>query len=369
METKVAFRVDASNQIGAGHFMRCLTLADGLNGLGVRIRFVCRHLPAHLQEVLLKRGYEITMLSGHSGKPAGGSAACKNWLGVSQMEDARSCKQALSDQLWDWLVVDNYALDERWETEQRGNVSAIMAIDDLADRQHDCDLLLDQNLAPHMQSRYAGKTGEGCHMLLGPQYALLQPIYARLHGKIRPRTGPVKRVFVFFGGADSDNLTGRAIAAFLSLDRTDIDLDAVVAVDSPHAASIREQAAAHANIHLHSGLQSLAPLMAEADLAIGAAGATSWERLCLGLPALVAILADNQQPIAFELDRQGLAIAMGPKKEVSSDLIRQRLEPIIKDGLGKEWSNIRETVVDGRGTERVVSAMNKFTFLKCAASK
>jgi len=184
-------------------------------------------------------------------------------------------------------------------------VGRIFAIDDLADRTHDCDQLLDQNLFADMHTRYASKVPEDCRLLLGPEYTLLQPIYAELHDRIPPREGPVRRILISFGGADRDNLTGRALAAFLSLNRPDIDVDVVISGSSLYIHGIREQVAGRDNIHLHSNLPTLAPLMARADLAIGAAGTTAWERVCLGLPGLVVTLGRTSgrlQMGSYELD-------------------------------------------------------------------
>ena len=174
-----------------------------------------------------------------------------------------------------------------------------MAIDDLADRVHDCDLLLDQNLVAQMHTRYRDKVPAACGLLLGPEYALLQPIYAELHDRIPPREGPIRRIFISFGGADSDNLTGRSLSAFLSLNRPDIEVDVVITTSGPYAETIRRQVAGHGNIHLHSDLPTLALLMAKADLAIGAGGATVGSALP-GAANSCHDAGENQRPIAMD---------------------------------------------------------------------
>ena len=138
----------------------------------------------------------------------------------------------------DWLIVDHYAIDRRWEAKLCAVVHHIMVVDDLADRPHDCTLLLDQNSVAAMDTRYADKVSSKCGMLLGPEYALLQPIYAELHDRIPPREGPIRRICVSFGGADTSNLTGRTLSALLRLERRDIEVDVVVS-HNPHAAAIR----------------------------------------------------------------------------------------------------------------------------------
>jgi UDP-2,4-diacetamido-2,4,6-trideoxy-beta-L-altropyranose hydrolase len=354
---KFSIRVDASSQIGTGHFMRCLTLADVLKQRDAQIRFISRHLPGHLRNMLTAKGHQFMPLNGSSSEAISDELPHAHWLGTTQHADAQDTIQALSDQTWDWLVVDHYALDQRWESAMRASVGHIMVIDDLADRHHDCDLLLDQNLVAQMHTRYADKVPPACGLLLGPEYALLQPIYAELHDRIPPREGPIQRILVFFGGADGDNLTGRTLAAFLRLGRPDIEVDVVITADSPHTEVIRQQAVGHGNIHLHSGLPTLAPLMTKADLAVGAGGATSWERLCLGLPTLVVTLAENQCPIADGLSQRRLIRWLGNQDAVDESAIAQALDKLVQRGLDNDWSLRCLAAVDGNGINRVRAAL------------
>ena len=281
------------------------------------------------------------------------------WLGASWSSDAEETLAVIRalDTKPNWLVVDHYALDKRWEQAFRTSVGRIMAIDDLADREHDCDLLLDQNLVARLHTRYAGKLPAACGKLLGPAYALLQPDYAELHEQVPPRAGPVRRILIFFGGVDTDDLTGRALAAFLNLGRPDIEADVVLATNAPHFAEVRAQVTGHDNVHLHSSLPSLAPLMVKADLAIGGSGATSWERLCLGLPAIVITLAENQRPIAEELNRRGLVRWLGHSNATGGPDIENALETLIRQDQNDDQSRQCFTTVDGDGTRRVCAAL------------
>ena len=196
----IAFRVDASGQIGTGHFMRCLTLAENLHFKGVVIRFVSRHLPEYLREMLFEKGYELILLNGAFSDSIKDDLPHSHWLECSQQRDAQDSAQALSDRTWDWLIVDHYALDTRWESVMRQGVKKILVIDDIADRQHDCELLLDQNFYTDMHARYTGKVPAQCKLLIGPRYALLREEFRLLRQQLKPRTGPVKRIHVFFWG-------------------------------------------------------------------------------------------------------------------------------------------------------------------------
>jgi UDP-2,4-diacetamido-2,4,6-trideoxy-beta-L-altropyranose hydrolase len=353
----IAFRVDASRQIGTGHFMRCLTLADALLKRGCQTLFLCRHLPGRYQELLAARNHDLIRLTQASETEIEDTLPHSAWLGTSQRSDAIGCVQALADRRYSWLVVDHYALDVHWESALRESVGNILVIDDLADRKHDCDLLLDQNLVPDMHKRWEQKTAGDCILLVGPQYSLLQPHYAELHKCMLPRKGPIKRIFVYFGGADAENLTARVLSAFLNLNPPNVTLDVVMPPDTPHFAGIRLQINGHSNVRLHENLPSLALLISEADLAIGAAGATSWERLCLGLPSLIVPLSDNQKPIALELAQRGLAVHLGSNHEVGVEDIMERLEHAISAGSDEATSARCLAAVDGCGVARVMDFM------------
>ena len=310
---RIAFRTDATDQIGTGHFMRCLTLAVALKLRGAQIRFVSRDLPAHLCDMLVTQKLEFVSLSDEATEAQAGGLAHSHWLGASQAQDAHATIHALSDQLWDWLVVDHYALDARWESALGGSVKQIMVIDDIADRKHDCDVLLDQNFYADMQTRYTGKVPVHCQLLVGPLYALLRDEFRQLHEQIKPRSRLVKRVLVFFGGVDADNYTGHAIEALSEINISDLHVDVVIGAQHPRSAEIEMTCAAQGFV-CHVQTNRMAELMAAADLAIGAGGSASWERCCLGLPTLLVALADNQIDIAKALDSIGACVYMGTKE-------------------------------------------------------
>lgn len=355
---RIAIRADASADIGSGHVMRCLTLAEALREKNVQTLFISREHPGNLNDLIEMRGFPVKRLLPAEMPSSSSSLLHASWLGADERTDAEQTIEALKQ--WgsvDWLVVDHYALDAAWETSMRDHVNKIMVIDDLADRAHDCDMLLDQNLVAQFRSRYSNKVPEHCAMLLGPEYALLNPVYADLHQRVFPRVGKIQRILIFFGGSSQAKLTGRALSAFLQLGRADIEVDVVLAGDDPDAQFIRDQAHGHPNIHLHGHLPTLARLMAKADLAIGGGGATSWERLCLGLPSLVVTLAENQGPIAEELSRRALVRWLGHHNEVHESVFRQALEELLQQGLDQFWSMRCLEVLDGDGVRRVSAAV------------
>lgn len=339
---RVVFRADASSTIGSGHVMRCLTLAEALRRQDMAASFICREHDGHLCDLIAERGLSVTRLP----------PAAASW-----QDDAAETSAAMdAADPPDWLVVDHYGLDRQWEASLRTAGRRLMVIDDLADRPHECDLLLDQNLVADMYTRYADKVPAAAVTLLGPKFALLHPMYRELHERPRGRDGAVRRILVSFGGADRGNLTGRSLSAFLALDRPDIEVDVVIARNHPAGPAVRREAGGRANVHLHSGLPTLAPLMANADLAVGAGGATSWERLCLGLMTIVVTQAANQRPIAEELDRRGLIRWLGDEGDVDDAALTRALGRLIEEGISGEP---RVPELDGRGADRVCAALSK----------
>ncbi len=357
----IVFRTDASLKIGTGHVIRSMTLACALRKRGLVCQFVCRGHEGNLTQIIQKDGFKVTNLrflqdeSSYSDEQP--RLAHADWLGTDWETDAQQTIDAIQESSVDWIVIDHYALDVRWEQKLRPFVKRIMVVDDLADRPHDCDVLLDQNFVANFAGRYNGLLPLHCSKLLGPKYALLQPQYPDLHPRTPPRTGPIERILIYFGGVDQQSLTGMAIEAILALERPEINVDVVLNSASPNWAEIQGKFGDRSSICLHESLPSLAILMLKADLAIGAAGATSWERCCLGLPSIVITLAENQRPIAKELSEGGYVTHLGNHDQVSVADIRLSIEKYLNSDTLEERSRRCLDLVDGNGTARVAEIL------------
>jgi UDP-2,4-diacetamido-2,4,6-trideoxy-beta-L-altropyranose hydrolase len=353
---KIAFRTDAGAEVGIGHFMRCLTLADELKKLGAQIRFISRNLQTHLSDMLTEKGMEYSFLSIDDAKEEVDELTHSSWLGTSQYQDAQGTLQALGDQSWDWIIVDHYALDKRWESAVRGSCKKLIVIDDLADRQHDCDVLLDQNYYADMQTRYISKVPEHCQLLLGPRYALLREEFRTLREKVKVRAGDVKKILVFFGGVDADNYTSLAMQALIELN-TKQQVDVVIGAQHPNREQIQQACIKHGFIY-HVQTKLMAELMAEADLAIGAGGSASWERCCLGLPGLLVAVAGNQVEIANALDSIGACYYIGEGDAVNSGSVKHSInELLVTKNKVQSISRQAFSLVDGLGVNRVYEAL------------
>lgn len=354
---RIAIRVDASSQIGTGHFMRCLTLADALKQRGAQISFISRQLPQYLKDMLTEREHEFIPLNSSLSEVTTGDLAHTHWLGTSQHADAQASIQVLSGHIWDWLVVDHYALDARWESALRQTTKNILVIDDIADRQHDCDVLLDQNFYANMNNRYTDMVPAHCQLLLGPRYALLREEFQQLREQVKLRKGPVKRVLVFFGGVDIDNFTGRAIEALENIGIEALHVDVVIGAQHPHREQIESACAKH-QFDCHVQTNRIAKLMAAADLAIGASGSATWEHCCLGLPALTVSLADNQTEIAKSLGLLGAAQYIGSKDIASVAVIHKAILDLLQNRSQVEvLSEKAYSLVDGLGVDRLCGVL------------
>ena len=298
---RVAVRADASARIGTGHIARCLALAEQLRQSGGAVRFIAMPLPAELEDRIRDEGHELATL-----------ALGQDW----QSDAAQSLASLASGKPWHWLVVDHYGLDARWESRLRLAAPRVMAIDDLADRPHDCDLLLDQNYHGDMERRYDGLLPPHCRKLLGPGHALLRAEFARNRGKARVPAPGIERIFVCFGGIDAGNETSKAIEAIQGTPLR-ATVDVVIGAGNPHRADVLRACAPDPRFRVHVQPDDLVNLMLQADLAIGAGGTMNWERCALGLPSIVVVTAANQAHVARDLAAAGACVSLGDAAGVS----------------------------------------------------
>jgi UDP-2,4-diacetamido-2,4,6-trideoxy-beta-L-altropyranose hydrolase len=372
-----AFRVDASLHMGSGHVMRCLTMADALRAQGAECHFISRAHPGHLIEVIHQRGYSVNSLAA---PPEQVRAAIKNiaikvpdvqpnqqsepahtaWLGSTWQTDATDTAAVLANLQPDWLVVDHYALDQCWEDAVAPHYKKLMVIDDLADRPHRCDLLLDQNLGRQPQD-YGGLVPPDCQVLTGPHYALLRPEFAALrpYSLQRLQAPPaLRQLLITMGGVDQPNATGQVLQALKTCALpADCRITVVMGLTAPWLANVQQLAAQMPwPSDVVVNVTNMAQRMADSDLAIGAVGSTSWERCCLGLPTLMVVLAKNQQPSALALEAAQAARLVGTVGDIATQLPLAIAELIASDGLS-QMSVAASAVTDGLGIKKVLHAI------------
>lgn len=367
----IIIRCDSSWAIGSGHVVRCRTLGLQLKNCGVNVVFVCKRLDGALISYL-EDDFRVLTLVEQSNSSLVDSRNSRttdddevaDWLGWSESRDAQETLAALdkhTDKDWDWVIVDNYALGVEWEAQVASSLQSklfgkpkIFVIDDLANRCHCADMLLDQNFhGNHSYYRYKDLISASSLGLYGPHYALLQEEYGNIRKHSRTTSG-FRRIFVYFGGSDVYGLTLKTLRALTKPFAQSMIVDVVIDTQHRDYQQIRHLAGLRENTYIHSGLKSLSGIMSRADFAIGACGTTTWERVAIGLKSLVWTIADNQVASAEELSRHGYIMLAGKASETSEG----RMAEIIHDYLKSE-ETLRDgkELTDGLGTRRVVTAL------------
>lgn len=348
-------------RIGNGHIMRCLSLADKLRERGCGVRFACRNWPGHPGSMVQQRGFKVLWIDAGLEKAGNTGPGLPGSLKIPAEQDAACCKALVSDLEIDWLIVDHYGIDQGWHKSLRGQVGRIMVIDDLADRDYDCDLLLDQAYGRNCED-YVARVPGHCALLLGSEYALLRPEFAQLRfGTLRQRCGRngVERILVSMGGSDPDNLSSRVLEGLNRVDWTITPrVDCILGPGFQHGEEVRRIAEDHvARINIVENGFNMAEYMQNADLAVGAGGMTAWERCCLGLPALTLQLADNQSFVISNLLAAGAIRKLKTGRALSESVTRQVSECLKEPEQLDSMSLAASRVTRGLGTELVASRL------------
>lgn len=350
----VFFRVDSSVHMGTGHLMRCLTLAEALRERGALTHFICRKHEGNLIALLQEKTMPISVLPAPAINDTTSGEDYTAWLGVTQTEDAGQTIKALNGEKPDWLVADHYGLDIDWEKRLRPHIGKLMVIDDLANRHHDCDLLLDQNCSVDGDQRYGSFVSPQCKVLLGPKYALLKKEFSELREHLESRPGELKTILVFFTAGDDQGETLKAMQSIELWGKAG-RVDVVVGQSNPDNAEISKKCG---ELHwgYHCQVDYMPRLIAQADLVIGAGGSSNWERCALGVPALVVILAENQAPIAQALDRAGIVFNLGWGRDLQAADYTNALITLNQNCLAS-MSEKALALVDAKGAERMAEVL------------
>ncbi|MCQ4240370.1 UDP-2,4-diacetamido-2,4,6-trideoxy-beta-L-altropyranose hydrolase [Stutzerimonas stutzeri] len=373
MALKICFRADASLQIGTGHVMRCLTLADALVTRGADCQFLCREHQGNLIELIRNKGYIVHVLAARTEpdaveesslaiKAASGEQglAHSHWLGATQAEDAEACIPILAALQPDWLIVDHYALDACWEQILKRHSRKLMVIDDLVDRLHICDLLLDQTFGRQSED-YRAWVPDHCRLLCGSQYALLRPEFAvlRAYSLERRVTPQLRKLLITMGGVDKDNATGQVLEALRnSPPPAGCRITVVMGATAPWLDDVRNQAQGMPwPTRVLVGVDDMAQLMADSDLAIGAAGSTSWELCCLGVPSLLICTAANQRTVIAALASASATVELDQAALSEPDAAQFRAQHVeLMDNL-EAYAVAAARVTDGCGASRVCAQL------------
>lgn len=356
MLRRIVFRVDASPRIGTGHVFRCLSVADALAKAGVTCHFAMTDHPENLAELVMGRGHVLHRLNPVAGAaPHPAPPPHAPWLAGSWQQDARQTRDILAMVQPDWLILDHYALDAMWEDTARGT-TPLAVIDDLADRPHSADLLLDSGL-DRLPRHYAALVPKNCKLLLGPEFSLLRDEFARLRSRAEQRRAThedVRSLLVTLGGMDPDNILQRLLDILIGLDLHRRFIITAIAGRGSTLATPEGQARMRADhgIRVLSNVTNVGELILNADLCIGAAGSTSWERCCLGLPTLMLVLADNQSSAAARVADHGAGLSLGRIDALTPDALRDGIDHFTDPPTYADAVQAAFAVTDGLGVSR-----------------
>ena len=355
---KIVFRTDAGIRMGIGHVMRCLTLADELATNGAESHFICRQHPGHLIDYISAKGHATHILPIQSETDK--RLAHSTWLGSTQERDFQACAPIVNSLKPAWVVVDHYALDEEWENKILASSARIMVIDDLVDRAHRCHILLDQTFGRTAEV-YRGLVPEKCTLLCGSRYALLRPEFRKIRFYSLTRRVPPKlnQILITLGGVDKTNATSEVLTALQDSQlHPNTKIVVVMGPNAPWRAKVEILAKTMQwSTSVCVGANNMAELMAESDLAIGAAGVTTWERCCLGLPTIMLVVAENQNDIAIAVEKSGAAKVIKSQSEITRQL--PSLINSISKSIGSlaQMSEAASNLVNGKGVFYVARRM------------
>ena len=361
----IIFRTDSSYNIGTGHLMRCLTLANYLKSSGHNCSFICRNLSGNIMSLVKRSNFclhELSAPTKNCNPNTSKSFSYIDWLGVSQERDADECLSFIKLKKADMIVVDHYSLDIDWEKLIKDSNHRIFVIDDLANRSHDCDFLLDQSLGRKIMD-YTGLLPPNTKLMCGPKYSLLREEFRikRKESLERRNLFRLKKILINFGGVDQHNITVKVLKALEKSNLPDNFYVCIVAgkknKNIPNIERVKNKSRLF--IELKRETNKMAKLLFETDLAIGAAGTTSWERCCLGVPSIVIPTAENQNQIAINLMLSNASVSVDNSEKGYIDMVKNVNGFLINSDKLKNLSQISSAIVDGHGVQRVTNIISK----------
>ena len=340
IDKKIIFiRVDSSTKIGYGHLIRCLALADTLKK-SFKINFICTNLNGNLISQICKKKFEVFRFNTKSQRINVKKDAEKT---ISIIKKHRNKKSL--------LILDSYILSQEWENRVKPYVKRLIVIDDLMDRKHSCDLIIDQNLHTQMNSLYTKSVPKNCVKLLGPDYAILRNQFIAQRKYARIRSLPIKNILVSFGGTDNENHTLHALTSLKKLN-SDVNVNVVTGTANIGKKIIKNFCKKNFNYNYFEQVENMAKLMQIADLCIGSSGTTTWERCCVGLPAIAIVASNDQKDIASAVSKNKCIINLGKIKK-SDNVNYVRLMKNLKNSELQNMSRNCMKLVDGKGAARI----------------
>lgn len=339
---RIMIRTEASEQVGWGHLMRCIGLAEASRKLGHEVRFIVTPSTKSVRGIIREAGFGLDLWD----------------AALGEEPDLKRMEQELLNGNPDVLVVDSYAATSEYLTVLKPKVGVLVSIDDLGEKYFPSHVVLNQNV-------YAEQLAYSCStdtlLLLGTRYALLREQFEPWRSWTRTISSAGCRVLVILGGVDPDNQTGRVIEILQHCPVPGVEVVAVVGGANPNLARIQATASmSRVPVRIEYSPKHMAELMAWADVAISGGGSTCWELAFMGLPNLILVLSDNQRRVAEGLTEAGASRSLGWFHKVADAVLQEALATLLSDRHGRAvMSHCGRTLVDGRGSERVAGMLTE----------
>ena len=357
----VVFRCDSALFIGSGHVLRCLSLAFYLKSHGHHCIFVSRSFGSDLIDLIRKNGFVVHSLPYSSSSDIDTSDRLA-WLGIDFAIDAFQTISILKGIKCDVLVVDHYGIDEKWESLVSPYVDVLIVVDDLANRPHQCNILVDQNYFNNMNSRYTKLVSSSTMLCLGPGYALVRPQFRKLRSRSlsrRRKSISIKNILISLGGSDPDNLTQHVLASIPKNFSDECNINVVVGALYPHISSLKRHMDDFKSIKLRMQTDMMHSLMYYSDLAITSGGSITWEKFTLGLPSFVVPSDHHEAQFSLASSSMGAQVLLSPTNSNFKDSFSSALETIDSINLLK-MSSVCSSLCDGNGVASVYDKINLF---------
>jgi len=344
MLANLIIRADASLQIGTGHVMRCLALAEPWLKAGSRVMLASAPLSPALAELAKALDVELRPLAAPPGSQS----------------DAKELAQIVAGQKFDWAVIDGYHFEADYQRVLKEAGVPVLCLDDFGHAKHYCaDFVLNQNLGAN-EALYPSRDSR-TQLLLGTRFVQLRGEFGRWGGRRRAIPVHPRKILVTLGGGDHDNVTLKVIQALQCASCAEWKATVVIGGSNSHSdplkSSIQNQ---ESRIRLLQNAGNMPQLMAEAGVAIAGGGTTAWELAFMGLPSLMIVMADNQRSNAEQLQSAGFARNLGWHGDLTPEQIANHIVELAADSATRSaMAQNGRRLVDGSGNYRVWLRLNE----------
>lgn len=346
---RIIFRTDASPTIGSGHLLRCLALAQACHEIGGKATFALTVNAGWLENRLKLEGISVDYLSTSPGS----------------REDAQFTAALAKKEDANWIVIDGYQFGDNYQRYLENRGFQLLVIDDYGHiGQYSSNFVLDQNI--NTDESFYGKKAASTQLLLGNQFALLRNEFRSYRRFTREISSNGRRILVTLGGSSRNEPIFTILSALSEVKSVKSELECVVIMggSSQYSGEIRSCSEELAlSICIKDHVESMAELMAWADLAVSGAGTTCWELAYMGLPSIVIVLAENQSMLGQGVHSAGLALNLGWYHNITASRMAKSLIPLLANASERKAMSQRgQTLIDGDGTDRVLMYLTNQPF-------